>query len=52
MKATNKTNSVVKKAISKFAIKTAVNSTNTTCLLFQYQPKEPKNIRQLIKNMN
>lgn len=30
MIATNKTYSVVKKAISKFAIKTAVNSTNTT----------------------
>lgn len=50
MKATNKTNSVVKKAISKLAIKTAVNSTNSTCLWFQYQPIEPKALERF-KNL-
>lgn len=41
MKAIKNSKTVVKKAISKFAIKAAVNSTNTTCLWFQYQPKQP-----------
>lgn len=41
MKSANKSKAIVKKAISKFAIKAAVNSTNTTCLWFQYQPKQP-----------
>ena len=41
MKATKKSKTAVKKAVSKLAIKTAVNSTNSTCLWFQYQPRKP-----------
>lgn len=47
MKATKKSKAVVKKVISKVAIKTAENSTNSTCLWFQYQPIEPKAIKSL-----
>lgn len=52
MMKTKKSTAVVKKAISKIAIKTAVNSTNSTCLWFQYQPKAPKNLKSLKKQNN
>jgi cyclic lactone autoinducer peptide len=44
---TKKSTAVVKKAISKIAIKTAVNSTNSTCLWFQYQHKQPIALKKL-----
>lgn len=47
MKSANKSKAIVKKAISNVAIKTAVNSTNSTCLWFQYQPIEPKALKKL-----
>ena len=50
MKATRKSKAVVKKAISKIAINTAVNSTNSTCLWFQYQPTAPKALERF-KNL-
>lgn len=46
MKATKNPKAVVKKAISKVAIKTAVNSKNSTCLWFQYQPTVPKTLKR------
>lgn len=49
MKAVNKSKIAVKKAISNVAIKAAVNSTNATCLWFQYQPKQPVVLKNLKK---
>jgi cyclic lactone autoinducer peptide len=50
MKATKNSKAGVKKAITKVAIKTAINSKNSTCLWFQYQPTAPKALERF-KNL-
>lgn len=49
MKTHNTSKGILKKAISDFAVKTAVKSTNSTCLWFQYQPKQPCELKNFKK---
>lgn len=47
MKFQMKARNMVSNALSKAALKTAVSSADSACIWIQYQPKEPKALKQV-----
>ncbi|MGN0594693.1 MAG: cyclic lactone autoinducer peptide [Hominimerdicola sp.] len=47
MKMQMKAKNLVTGAISKAAVKTAMNSSESACIWIQYQPKEPKALKNI-----